>query len=94
MVEDPQFKGLWVLTSTALKQYNFCKGEHFRVKTSPGMQPEGVSSTMMKVKKEKDIHLQMQKVLDIWCEKRFAILLGQIQSKLIYRLVNYGLASM
>ena len=40
---------------------------------------EGVSSTMTKVKIVKDIHLQMWKVFDIWYEKRFAILVGQIQ---------------
>ena len=54
---------------------------------------EGVSSTMTKVEIAKDIHLQMWKVFDIWCGKCFAILVGQIQSKQIYRLVTYTLAS-
>ena len=44
---------------------------------------------MTKVEIAKDIHLQMWKVFDIWCEKRFAILVGQIQSKLIYRFETY-----
>ena len=44
---------------------------------------------MTKVEIAKDIHLQMWKVFDIWWEKRFAFLFGQIQSKWIYRLVTY-----
>ena len=42
-------------------------------------------------------HIQWQKYLfenvdffAIWCGKRFAISIGQIQSKLIYWLVTYG----
>ena len=58
-----------------------------------GFLPKGVSSTMTKVKIAKDIHFQMWKFFDIWCEKRFAILVGQIQSKQIHRLVTYILAS-
>ena len=40
------------------------------------MELEDVSSTVSKVEIAKDIYLQMWKVFDIWCEKRFAILLG------------------
>ena len=50
---------------------------------------EGVSSTMTKVEIAKDIHLQKWRVFVIWCEKHFDILVGQIQSKLINRLVTY-----
>ena len=53
---------------------------------------EGVSSNMTKVEMSKDIHLQMCKMFDIECEKLFAILMGQIQSKMINRLVTYRLA--
>ena len=53
--------------------------------------PEGVSSTITKVEIAQDIYLQMWK--DFWCEKCFAILMSQIKSKLIARLVTYILAS-
>ena len=52
---------------------------------------EGVSSILTKVEIAKDIHLQMWKKIDIWSGKRFAICLGQIQQKLIYRFVIYKL---
>ena len=48
---------------------------------------------MIKAEIAKDIYLQMWKVFDIWTENRFAILIWQIQSKLIYTLVTYILAS-
>ena len=50
-----------LLTSTGLNKSNFC----IRVKNSHGMQPEGIYSTMTKVKIAKDIHLQMRIVFDI-----------------------------
>ena len=33
--------------------------------------PEGVSSTMTKFETAKDIHLQIWKVFEFWCEKTF-----------------------
>ena len=52
--------------------------------------PEGVSSTMFFTSNDKNIYLKMWIFFDIWCGKRFAISIGQIQPKLIYGLVTYG----
>ena len=61
----------------------------------PGLfNPEGVSSTMTKVEMAKYIHLQIHVWIlsDIWYGKPFAIWIGQIQSKLIYRLASFKMA--
>ena len=39
---------------------------------------------------DKNIYLKIWIFFDIWCGKRFAISIGQIQPKLIYGLVTYG----
>ena len=54
---------------------------------------EGVSSTLKKSQNSKRYPFANVKSFDIWCEKCFAILLGQIQSKIFYKLVTYILAS-
>ena len=50
---------------------------------------ESVSSTMTKVEMAKDIYFEIWIIFHIWCAKRFAICIGQIQSKLLYGLVIY-----
>jgi hypothetical protein len=49
--------------------------------------PEGVSSTLIKVKIAKDMYLQMRKLFGISCQKRFAV-------KINLQTLIYGLASM
>ena len=51
--------------------------------------PEGVSSTMILLLLFQNSYLKMWNFFAIWCGKRFAISIGQIQSKLIYGLVTY-----
>ena len=53
----------------------------------------GISSIMTKVEMAKDIHLQMGTFFDVWSGNFFChcTWIGQVQSKLFYRLVAYEL---
>ena len=55
---------------------------------------EGIYSTMTKVEMAKDIYFQILFFFDISSGKHFAIWIGQVQSKLIFRLVTYELAKL
>ena len=57
-----------------------------------GNYSEAISSVMAKLEMAKYIHLQMWKLFAIWSWKLFEVWIGQIQSKLLYGLVTYGLA--
>ena len=72
-----------------IKNSTFAKKSFMHVKWWIFGNAESVTSTMTKVEMAKDIYFEMWIIFDIWCAKRFAICIGQIQSKLLYGLVIY-----